>query len=138
MGNAFLQCVKQCSLGDPTIKVMKKDEQILKYGGPIYVEDISCNYPYDAIFHSDSFHHFGGLCRPLGGFRDKKPSIDIIPSPSQDGVVRLKLMISKKEISTLMSESTNAMTMVKSIVTSLLTEMEAGNPPKASYFSSLV
>ncbi|XP_057815411.2 uncharacterized protein LOC131029036 [Cryptomeria japonica] len=183
MGNALLQCVKQCSHGDPAIKVMKMDGQILKYEGPMYAEEILCNYPNDAIFHSDSFHRFGGRCRPLwdntelkagelyyliphppaksreflessssetqnqthhkrclprslSGFRDKKPSIEIIPSPSQDGVVRLKLLISKKELATLMSESTDAMTMVESIVTPLLTEMEAGNPPKASYFSS--
>ncbi|KAH9295420.1 hypothetical protein KI387_039008, partial [Taxus chinensis] len=83
-------------------------------------------------------HHRRCLPRSLCVFRDKKPSIEIIPSPSQDGVVRLKLVISKKELATLMSESTDAMTMVESIVTPLLTEMEPGNPPKVSSSSSSV
>uniref|UniRef100_A0A0D6QR02 Uncharacterized protein n=1 Tax=Araucaria cunninghamii TaxID=56994 RepID=A0A0D6QR02_ARACU len=182
MGNVLFQCVKQCGNGDQRIRVMKVDGQVLKLDGPMYAEEILCNYPNDAIFHSESVRRFGGRSRPLDGstqlrggelyyliprpptssgscqstesgasrhrrclprslsmsFREKKPSIEIIPSPSQDGVVRLKLLISKRELATLMSESTDAMAMVESIVTPLLTEMEARHPKSSSSSSAVV
>lgn len=168
----MLQCVKRCSNGDQSIRVMRMDGQVLKFEGPIYAEEVLCNYyPNDALlFHSQSLHRplkgnaelregqlnylipcpgtsrqFTGtslpsssensshqkrscLLRSLGGDK-KQPSIEMIPCSTQDGVVRLKLLISKKELATLMSESTDALKMVESIVTPLLlSEMEARNP----------
>lgn len=154
------------------------DGQVLKFEGPIYAEEVLCNYyPNDALlFHSQSLHRpLKGntelregqlyylipcpgtsrqstetclpssselntrhgqkrscllLLRSLGGLEKKQPSIEMIPCSTQegDGVVRLKLLISKKELATLMSESTDALKMVESIVTPLLlSEMEARN-----------
>lgn len=169
----MLQCVKRCSNGDQSIRVMRMDGQVLRFEGPIYAEEVLCNYyPNNALlFHSQSLRRpLKGnielqegqlyylipcpgtsrqfietslasssastrqqkrsclLLRSLRGDK-KQPSIEMIPCASQDGVVRLKLLISKKELATLMSESTDAMKMVESIVTPLLlSQMEARNP----------
>lgn len=169
----MLQCVKRCFNGDQSIRVMRMDGQVLRFEGPIYAEEVLCNYyPNNALlFHSQSLRRpLKGnielqegqlyylipcpgtsrqfietslasssastrqqkrsclLLRSLRGDK-KQPSIEMIPCASQDGVVRLKLLISKKELATLMSESTDAMKMVESIVTPLLlSQMEARNP----------
>lgn len=177
MGNVILQCVKRCSNGDQSIRVMRMDGQVLRFEGPIYAEEVLCNYyPNSALlFDSQSLnrplngnaelqegqlyylipcpgisrefletslasslentrHHKKScllLLRSMGGDK-KQPSIEIIPCSSQDGVVRLKLLISNKELATLMSESTDAMKMVESIVTPLLLSEMAARSPKSS------
>ncbi|KAK8540754.1 hypothetical protein V6N13_010367 [Hibiscus sabdariffa] len=92
------------ALEDKVIRVMKTDGKILEYQAPIKVQQVLSDYSGHAL--SDSF----------SGFRNLQPDGKLLPgllyyliplpSPSRKspGVVRIKLILSKKELQELVEK----------------------------------